>query len=125
MQAANQFAIQQAQFEQAANQANYQGQFQAANIQQSAAGGLRGLGSTMFGQGMQGIQQQQAAAARAQQQQQAMLDAARAQTLANLGYPGQALQTGTNVLGGLPRASMTESGTPGLLGILGGIGGII
>ena len=60
MQAANQFALQQAQLEQAANQANYQGQFQAANIQQSAAGGLTGLGGQMFGQGMQGLQQPQA-----------------------------------------------------------------
>jgi hypothetical protein len=124
MQAANQFAIQQAQLEQAANQANYQGQFQAANIQQSAAGGLTGLGGQMFGQGMRGLEQQQRAAAMAQQQQQQMLDAARQQTLANLGYPGQALQTGTSILGGLPRASVTQAGSPGLFGILSGIGSI-
>tara|TARA_R110000744_G_scaffold134534_2_gene243584 strand:- start:1339 stop:2292 length:954 start_codon:yes stop_codon:yes gene_type:complete len=124
MQAANQFAIQQAQYEQAASQANYQGQFQAANVQSGAAGGLRGLGSTMFGQGMRGLEMQQAAAARAQQQQQAMLNAGRQQTLANLGYPGQALQTGTGVLGALPSATMTESGTPGLLGILSGLSGL-
>ena len=124
MQAANQFALQQAQLEQAANQANYQGQFQAANIQSSAAGGLRGLGGQMFGQGMQGLQQQQAAAARAQQQQQQMLNAARQQTLANLGYPGQALQTGTGILGQLPSSDIKTSGTPGLFDILSGIGSI-
>lgn len=124
MQAANQFALQQAQLEQAANQANYQGQFQAANIQQGAAGGLTGLGGQMFGQGMQGLQQQQAAAARAQQQQQAMLDAARQQTLANLGYPQQALQTGTGILGQLPSSSMTTAGQPGLFGILSGLGSL-
>jgi hypothetical protein len=124
MQAANQFAIQQAQFEQAANQANYQGQFQAADIQSGAAGGLRGLGSTMFGQGMSGLQQQQAAAARAQAAQQAMLDASRNQTLANLGYPGQALQTGYETLRGLPGAKVTQPGSPGLFEILGTIGSL-
>lgn len=124
MQAANQFALQQAQFEQAANQANYQGQFQAAGIQAGAAGGLSGLGGQMFGQGMRGIEQQQRAAALAQQQQQQMLDAARMQTLANLGYPGQALQTGTGILGGLPFNRQTQSGTPGLFDILSGIGSI-
>ena len=124
MQAANQFALQQAQFEQAANQANYQGQFQAANVQSGAAGGLRGLGSTMFGQGISGLQQQQAAAARAQAAQQAMLDAGRQQTLANLGYPAQALQTGAGTLGALPRASVTQGGTPGLFGTLAAFSGL-
>jgi len=124
MQAANQFALQQAQLEQAANQANYQGQFQAANIQQSAAGGLTGLGGQMFGQGMRGLEQQQRAAALAQQQQQQMLNAARQQTLANLGYPGQALQTGTGILGQLPSSSMSTDGRPGLFGILSGLGSL-
>lgn len=124
MQAANQFALQQAQLEQAANQANYQGQFQAANIQQSAAGGLGGLGGQMFGQGMRGLEQQQRAAAMAQQQQQQMLNAARQQTLANLGYPGQALQTGTGILGQLPSSSMQTAGRPGLFGILSGLGSL-
>jgi hypothetical protein len=146
MAAANQFAVQQAQFEQqagqlnqaakntfaqaqaarqqAANQANFGGQFQAAGIQSGAAGGLRGLGSTMFGQGMTGLREQQAAAARAQAAQQAMLDAGRQQTLANLGYPGQALQTGTGTLGALPRASVTQPGQPGLFGTLATFSGL-
>ena len=124
MQAANQFALQQAQLEQAANQANYQGQFQAANIQQSAAGGLGGLGGQMFGQGMRGLEQQQRAAALAQQQQQQMLNAARQQTLANLGYPGQALQTGTGILGQLPSSDIRTAGRPGLFGILSGLGSL-
>ena len=118
MQAANQFALQQAQFEQAANQANYQGQFQAANVQSGAAGGLRGLGSTMFGQGITGLQQQQAAAARAQAAQQAMLDASRNQTLANLGYPAQSVQTSSSLLSGFPMARVTQSGNPGLFDFL-------
>ena len=122
--AANQFAMQQAQMEQAANQANYGGQFQAAGIQQAAAGGLGGLGSQVFGQGMQGLQMQQRAAERAQRQQQAMLDAARGQTAANLGYGPQALQTGTGILGGLPTVGQQTGGTPGLFGVLGSLGGI-
>ena len=96
----------------------------AVRMGQTAATGFRGLGSTMFGQGLQGIGQQQAAAARAQAQQQALLDAARMQTMANLGYPGQALQTGAGILGGLPSSTMTTSGAPGLFGILGGLGGL-
>ena len=124
MQAANQFALQQAQLEQQANQANYQGQFQAANVQSGAAGGLRGLGSTMFGQGMTGLREQQAAAARAQAAQQAMLDAGRQQTLGNLGYPGQALQTGTGTLSALPGAKVTQPGQPGLLGTLAAFSGL-
>ena len=124
MAAANQFALQQAQFEQAANQANYQGQFQAANVQSAAAGGLRGLGSTMFGQGMSGLQQQQAAAARAQAAQQAMLDASRNQTLANLGYPAQSVQTSSSLLSGFPRATVTQSGNPGLFDFLNAAGSI-
>ena len=124
MQAANQFAVQQAQLEQAANQANYSGQFQAANIQSGAAGGLKGLGSQMFGQGMRGLEMQQRAAAQAQAQRQQMLDAARNQTLQNLGYPAQALQTGQSVLSGLPRASITQSGSPGLFDFISAAGSL-
>lgn len=106
--------------EQAARMANLQSAFTGLGYQQSGAAGLSGLGQTMFGQGMRGLEQQQRAAALAQQQQQQMLDAARMQTLANLGYPGQALQTGTSILGGLPQASITTPGSPGLFGILSG-----
>ena len=78
----------------------------------------------MFGQGMRGLEAQQAAAARAQAAQQAMLDAGRQQTLANLGYPGQALQTGSGILSGLPSATMKQSGQPGLFEALGTIGSL-
>jgi len=104
--------------EQAARMQNVQSQFSGLGYQQSGASGLRGLGSTMFSQGISGLQQQQAAAARAQAAQQAMLDAGRQQTMANLGYPGQALQTGSGILSGLPRATMTQPGQPGLFGYL-------
>jgi hypothetical protein len=53
-----------------------------------------------------------------------MLDAGRQQTLGNLGYPGQALQTGTGTLGALPRASVTQSGQPGLFGTLAAFSGL-
>ena len=124
MQAANQFALQQAQLEQAANQANFQGQFQAANVQQAAAGGLGGLGSQMFGQGMQGLAEQWRAAAAARAEQQSLLDAANQQTRANLGYGADALSTGTGILGQLPQATMTEAGNPGLFDILAGFGSL-
>jgi hypothetical protein len=132
-QLANELARQQA-FENAAQRgltagtANQQAAMDAARMQMSAmqtgAAGLTGLGSQVFGQGMRGIEQQQRAAALAQQQQQQMLDAARMQTLMNLGYPGQALQTGTGILGGLPSAAITQAGSPGLFGILSGIGSL-
>lgn len=91
---------------------------------QNVASGYMGLGRQMFGQGQVGLAQQQAAAQRAQQQQQMLLDAARNQTLANLGYPGQALQTGTNIYSTLPNNPTTTGGSPGLFGILGGLGAI-
>ena len=124
MQAQNQAQQLQAQFEQQAGQTGYQGQFTGAGIRQAGASGLSGLGSQVFGQGMQGVAMQQQAAERAQQQQQAMLDAARAQTAANLGYGPMALQTGTGILGGLPQANQVTGGRPGLFGILGSLGGI-
>ena len=104
--------------EQAARMQNLQSQFTGLGYQQGGAAGLRNLGSTMFGQGMRGLDQQQAAAARAKAEQQAMLDASRNQTLANLGYPGQALQTGSGILSGLPGARVTQPGNPGLFGYL-------
>lgn len=108
----------------AAQRQNQQAMMDAARMRQIGASGLSNLGSTMFGQGMRGLDQQQAAAARAQAAQQAMLDAGRQQTLANLGYPGQALQTGSGILSGLPRATMTQPGQPGLLGYLSALSGL-
>jgi hypothetical protein len=108
--------------EQAARMQNLQSQFTGLGYQQSGASGLRGLGSTMFGQGMRALDQQQAAAARAQAAQQAMLDAGRQQTMINLGYPGQALQTGSGLLSSFPKQTVTESGNPGLFDFLTAIG---
>tara|TARA_R110001606_G_scaffold10095_8_gene43255 strand:+ start:767 stop:1534 length:768 start_codon:yes stop_codon:yes gene_type:complete len=110
--------------EQAARMQNVQSQFAGLGYQQSAASGLGSLGANMFGQGMRGLDQQQAIADRTQAAQQAMLNAGYQQTLANMGYPSQALQTGAGLLSGLPSATMNQAGTPGLFGILGGVGGI-
>lgn len=122
--ARNVFKTRQAQMDEARNLQNYQRQYDIQTMRGVGAAGLGDLGSTMFGQGMRGLGQQQAVADRAQRQQQMMIDAARTQTLMNLGYPGQALQTGTNILGGFPGSTMTTSGTPGLIDILTGIGSI-
>lgn len=90
----------------------------AVRMGQTAATGLRGLGSTMFGQGRYGIEQQQLASSNIQQQQQQLLDAARAQTLTNLGYPAQALQTATSLLRGMPSSTYTAGGSMGLFDYL-------
>ena len=84
-----------------------------------SAAGLQGVGREAFGRGQVGLQQQQLAAQQQMQQQQQLLDAARLQTLTNLGYPQQSLTFGSGILGGLPRASITESGKMGLTDFLG------
>lgn len=112
------FAQQQAQL---AQQEQYNRALGQIGIRQQGATGLRGLGQEQFARGQYGIQQQQAAAQQQMQQQQQLLDAARLQTLANLGYPQQSLTFGSGVLGNLPRASVTEQGGNGLFGTLAGI----
>ena len=78
----------------------------------------------MFGQGRYGIQQQQRASDLAMKQQQQLLDAARAQTLANLGYPRENLSYYSSIFGGQPRMDVIQGETPGLFDILSGIGSI-
>jgi len=119
MQAANQFAIQQANFEQQANQSNYQGQFQAANIQAGAAGQLGGLSQTGFGMGQQ-INQQQAQQGLMQQGlQQQLIDAARGQYAGAVGAPQQSLGLPLSALGAAPAPqSTTNTMKPGLFNYL-------
>ena len=93
-------------------------------IQQQGAAGLTGLGQQMFGQGQVGLQQQQQAAELAQRQQQMMLDAARNQTLANLGFPRENLSYYTSIFGGLPQFAQTTPERMGLFDVLGAIGSI-
>jgi hypothetical protein len=72
----------------------------------------------MFGQGQYGLQQQQRAAELAQRQQQMMLDAARQQTLANLGYPRENLSYYNSIFGGLPQFDINVPERPGLFDFL-------
>lgn len=121
----NQIARQRAQLAQQnlAQQEEYDRSLRQMGIRQQGAQALSGLGEEAFSRGQYGIQQQQMAAQQQMQMQQQLLDAARAQTLANLGYPQQSLTFGQGILSGLPRASITESGKMGLTDIL-GFGGL-
>lgn len=110
--AANQFALQQAQFEQQANQATFGGQFQAAGVRQAGAGGLAGLGGQMFGQGM-AVQQQIAAEAAAQRQlEQQLIDAQRQQVAQSTGSPLAGVGAATQVLGSVPYGQTTTTSQP-------------
>ena len=88
------------------------------NTRQAGASGLTGLSNQMFGQGQYGLQQQQQAAELAQRQQQMMLDAARQQTLSNLGYPRENLSYYNSIFGGLPQFGVNVPETPGLFDFL-------
>ncbi|BAQ90223.1 protein of unknown function [uncultured Mediterranean phage uvMED] len=91
---------------------------------QQGASNLQSMGNQMFGQGQYGIQQQQRASDMAMRQQQQLLDAARAQTLANLGYPRENLSYYSSIFGGQPRNDQVVGETPGLFDILSGVGSI-
>ncbi len=93
-------------------------------IQQQGAAGLTGLGQQMFGQGQVGLQQQQRAAELAQRQQQMMLDAARNQTLANLGFPRENLSYYTSIFGGLPQFNQQVPERLGLFDFLSAAGSL-
>lgn len=93
-------------------------------IRQQGASGLTGLGQQMFGQGQVGIQQQQRASELSQRQQQMLLDAARNQTLSNLGYPRENLSYYSSIFGGLPSMSQTTPEKVGLFDILTAVGSL-
>ena len=93
-------------------------------IQQQGAAGLTGLSNQMFGQGQVGLQQQQRAAELAQRQQQMLLDAARNQTLANLGYPRENLSYYSSIFGGLPQFAQNTPERMGLFDILTAVGSL-
>ena len=93
-------------------------------IRQQGASGLTGLGRQMFGQGQVGIQQQQRASELSQRQQQMLLDAARNQTLSNLGYPRENLSYYSSIFGGLPTMSQTTPEKVGLFDILTAVGSL-
>tara|TARA_E500000081_G_scaffold67167_1_gene69159 strand:+ start:1898 stop:2569 length:672 start_codon:yes stop_codon:yes gene_type:complete len=88
------------------------------NQMRTGASGLTGLSNQMFGQGNIGLQQQQRASQLAQQQQQMLLDAARNQTLANLGYPRENLNYYNSIFGGLPSFNPMSKERMGLFDVL-------
>ncbi len=87
MAAANQFAQQQAQFEQAANAANYQGQFQAAGIQSGAADAMAGLAGQRLQSEMAGLGAQMSAGEQQRALEQAQLQADYAMFQEQQAYP--------------------------------------
>lgn len=112
MQAANQFALQEAQLKQQASIANAQAKAAAASVRASAAGGLAGLGQQAFGQGM-AVQQQianQAMQQRAIQQQ--LIDAQRARYAQATGAPLAGLGQTTQILGAVPYGQSVTTSRP-------------
>jgi hypothetical protein len=91
---------------------------------QQGASNLQNLGNQMFGQGQYGIQQQQRASEAAMRQEQQLLDAARNQTLANLGYPRENLSYYSGIFGAQPQFSTQTGERNGLFDILTAIGSL-
>jgi len=114
MQAANQFAIQQAQFEQQANLANQQAAIASAGVQAGAASGLAGVGGQAFGMGQSAQQAVQQQAMQQRMLEQQILDAQRAQYQSQAGAPLAGLGLTSSILAGLP-ANQGTSYRPGLL----------
>lgn len=93
-------------------------------IRQQGASGLTSLGGQMFGQGRVGLEQQQRASQLAQRQEQMLLDAARDQTLANLGYPRENLSYYSSIFGQLPQFQQTVPERIGLFDVLTAVGSL-
>ena len=96
----------------------------AQNAQSTGASGLTGLGSQMFGQGLTGMREQQKMSEMAQREEQQLLDAAKAETLAKLGYPEEALKIYAGIFSTLPSDTVVEGEKPGLFDILTSIGSL-
>ena len=118
--ASNQFALQQGNLQQQANQANYGGQFNAANVRQGASGLLGNLAQTGygFGTGLAGQQAQQGAAM--QGMNQSLIDAARNQYGGFTGAPANSLQAMLAAVGAgdMGQQTQTTSKQPGLFDYL-------
>ena len=121
----NQASLAAAAREQAANMANYQGQFQAANIQSNAANQLGNLAQTGFGFGQQIGQNQMQQGLLQQGMQQQLIDAARGQYQNAINAPMQSLNAPLTALGQAkgPQTT-TDSKNPGLLNYIQAIGSI-
>lgn len=128
MAAANQFAQQQAQFEQAANAANYQGQFQTAGIQSAAANAMGSLAGQRLQSEMAGLNAQMAAGEQARALEQAQLQSDYAMFEKEQGYPltqlNALLAAGSGVPAGLGTVTSRDpfGGLTAVGNLLGGAG---
>jgi hypothetical protein len=128
MAAANQFAQQQAQFEQAANAANYQGQFQAAGIRSAAANAMGGLAGQRLQSEMSGLGAQMSAGEQQRALEQAQLQSDYAMFQEQQGYPltqlNAVLAAGSGVPAGLGTTTMRDpfGGLTAVGNLLGGYG---
>ena len=121
--ASNQFALQQGNLQQQANQANYGGQFNAANVRQGASGLLGNLAQTGygFGTGLAGQQAQQGAAM--QGMNQSLIDAARNQYSGFTGAPANSLQAMLAAVGqgDMGQRTTTQTKQPGIFDYISGL----
>jgi len=130
MAAANQFAQQQAQLQQAANAANYQGQFQTAGIQSAAANAMGSLAGQRLQSEMAGLNAQMAAGEQARALEQAQLQSDYAMFEKEQAYPltqlNALLAAGSGVPAGLGTTTTRDpfGGLTGVGKLLGGVGAV-
>ena len=128
MAAANQFAQQQAQFEQAANAANYQGQFQAAGIQGQAANAMGALAGQRLQSEIAGLGAQMSAGEQQRALEQAQLQSDYAMFQEQQAYPltqlNAVLAAGSGIPAGLGTVSTRDpfGGLTAVGNLLGGFG---
>ena len=130
MAAANQFAQQQAQLQQAANAANYQGQFQAAGIQGQAANAMGALAGQRLQSEMAGLGAQMSAGEQQRALEQAQLQSDYAMFQEQQAYPltqlNAVLAAGTGIPAGLGTTTTRDpfGGLAGVGSLLGGVGAV-
>jgi len=130
MAAANQFAQQQAQLQQAANAANYQGQFQTAGIQSAAANAMGSLAGQRLQSEMAGLNAQMAAGEQARALEQAQLQSDYAMFEKEQGYPltqlNALLAAGSGVPAGLGTVTSRDpfGGLKAVGQVLSGVGDV-
>jgi hypothetical protein len=128
MAAANQFAQQQAQFEQAANAANYQGQFQAAGIQGQAANAMGALAGQRLQSEIAGLGAQMSAGEQQRALEQAQLQSDYAMFQEQQAYPltqlNAVLAAGSGIPAGLGTTTTRDpfGGLTAVGNLLGGFG---
>ena len=109
MAAANQFAQQQAQFEQAANAANYQGQFQAAGVRSAAANAMGALAGQRLSSELSGLGAQMSAGEQQRALEQAQLQSDYAMFQEQQAYPLSQLNAVLAAGSGIPAGLGTVS----------------